>query len=317
LAVKELIQTELNYQDDLKMVRDVFFKPLGSSGCLTGAELREITANWDELERIARDFCKELKRLRSEDSYEAVGNLVVSKLADLQGFVQFGELQQNSLDLLETKERKDPKFKTVYAQCCANPVTRGFKLDYYMHLPIARVTKYPLVVERILKYTSNAANVEPLQTALEGLKCLCSEVNRRATDVENLRMLHWCETHVKLEGLKPKLTFQSETHSLGYRRFLHSGILYKAKSNRMLVGLLFNDLLMLTIPDNTIDHPDSFKVRRFVHTNDGIYLTQVILVLFISAHSNIRCQPDPLQTAAVVVEMQCDGGCPTRCAATS
>lgn len=260
LAIQELIQTEHNYMEDLKMVRQVFFKPLGDSGCLTPAEMKELSANWDELERITKMFCKELKKLNSEDSYDSVGDLVLGKLAQLQGFVAFGEAQQSCLDLLERKERKDPKFRAIYTQCCANPVTRGFKLDYYMHLPIARVTKYPLVIERILKYSINEVTVLGLQSALDGLKGLCAEVNRRATDVENLRMLQWCQTHVKLEGMKPKLLFQSETHSLGLRKFLHSGILYKAKSSRMLVGLLFNDFLMLTIPDNTIDHPDSFKV---------------------------------------------------------
>ncbi|KAK6036379.1 hypothetical protein COOONC_26116 [Cooperia oncophora] len=33
------------------------------------------------------------------------------------------------------------------------------------------------------------------------------------------------------------------------RLFLHSGVLYKQRSGRLLVGILFNDFLLLTTPD--------------------------------------------------------------------
>jgi hypothetical protein len=37
---------------------------------------------------------------------------------------------------------------------------------------------------------------------------------------------------------------------------------YKAKSGRLLVGLLFNDMLMLTTPDQTIADPIGFNIVR-------------------------------------------------------
>lgn len=43
-----------------------------------------------------------------------------------------------------------------------------------------------------------------------------------------------------------QLVFNSVTNCLGPRKFLHSGKLYKAKSNKELYGFLFNDFLLLT-----------------------------------------------------------------------
>lgn len=43
-----------------------------------------------------------------------------------------------------------------------------------------------------------------------------------------------------------QLVFNSVTNCLGPRKFLHSGKLYKAKSNKELFGFLFNDFLLLT-----------------------------------------------------------------------
>uniref|UniRef100_G3UEU2 Intersectin-1 n=1 Tax=Loxodonta africana TaxID=9785 RepID=G3UEU2_LOXAF len=46
--------------------------------------------------------------------------------------------------------------------------------------------------------------------------------------------------------LPQQLVFNSVTNCLGPRKFLHSGKLYKAKSNKELYGFLFNDFLLLT-----------------------------------------------------------------------
>lgn len=43
-----------------------------------------------------------------------------------------------------------------------------------------------------------------------------------------------------------QLVFNSVTNCLGPRKFMHSGKLYKAKSNKELYGFLFNDFLLLT-----------------------------------------------------------------------
>lgn len=45
-----------------------------------------------------------------------------------------------------------------------------------------------------------------------------------------------------------QLIFNSLTNCLGPRKLLHSGKLYKTKSNKELHGLLFNDFLLLTYP---------------------------------------------------------------------
>lgn len=53
------------------------------------------------------------------------------------------------------------------------------------------------------------------------------------------RLLHCC-------SFSQQLVFNSVTNCLGPRKFLHSGKLYKAKSNKELYGFLFNDFLLLT-----------------------------------------------------------------------
>lgn len=81
-------------------------------------------------------------------------------------------------------------------------------------------------------------------------------------------MLYWSQQNIKTDTIKPTLVggvserklendifqeFTSQTRRLGPRSFLHSGVLYKVKSNKLLVGMLYNDFLMLTTPVETIE----------------------------------------------------------------
>lgn len=50
------------------------------------------------------------------------------------------------------------------------------------------------------------------------------------------------------------------TNCLGPRKFLHSGKLYKAKSNKELYGFLFNDFLLLTQVTRPLGSSASDKV---------------------------------------------------------
>lgn len=60
--------------------------------------------------------------------------------------------------------------------------------------------------------------------------------------------------------LSQQLVFNSVTNCLGPRKFLHSGKLYKAKSNKELYGFLFNDFLLLTQITKPLGSSGSDKV---------------------------------------------------------
>uniref|UniRef100_H2YPG0 PH domain-containing protein n=1 Tax=Ciona savignyi TaxID=51511 RepID=H2YPG0_CIOSA len=55
--------------------------------------------------------------------------------------------------------------------------------------------------------------------------------------------------------IKKKLVFNSKTNCLDQRRFIYCGNLYKHKSNKELVGFLFNDFLLLTTPHKPLSGP--------------------------------------------------------------
>lgn len=55
------------------------------------------------------------------------------------------------------------------------------------------------------------------------------------------------------------LTFDTNTNKLGPRQLLHYGILIKLKTNRELLGFLFNDFFMLVQANKSLGSQFSFQ----------------------------------------------------------
>uniref|UniRef100_A0A4W5LH93 PH domain-containing protein n=1 Tax=Hucho hucho TaxID=62062 RepID=A0A4W5LH93_9TELE len=102
-------------------------------------------------------------------------------------------------------------------------------------------------LSQILESTQEEhADRRPLREALERAEELCSQVNEGVREKENSDRLEWIQSHVQCEGVTENLVFNSLTNCLGPRKLLHSGKVYKMKSNKELWAFLFNDFLLLT-----------------------------------------------------------------------
>ncbi len=80
---------------------------------------------------------------------------------------------------------------------------------------------------------------------------------------ENTERLEWLQIHIDVAKtpdltLDEKLTFNSATNLMGPRKFLHHGLIKKAKSNKEIVAFLFNDFLLLTLPNQSVAPQFSF-----------------------------------------------------------
>lgn len=120
--------------------------------------------------------------------------------------------------------------------------------------PMQRITKYPLLIDKILELTPDGhVDHEDCKHAVENSKSLCEEINqiydRACNENEPFKKLFWVQQHIILPNKQVDQTidFNSETLFLGPRVLLHSGILFTG--TKMLFAFLFNDFLLLALPD--------------------------------------------------------------------
>ncbi|XP_045140771.1 intersectin-1 isoform X5 [Echinops telfairi] len=249
--IHELIVTEENYVNDLQLVTEIFQKPLMESELLTEKEVAMIFVNWKELIMCNIKLLKAL-RVRKKMSGEKmpvkmIGDILTAQLPHMQPYIRFCSCQLNGAALIQQKTDEAPDFKEFVKRLAMDPRCKGMPLSSFILKPMQRVTRYPLIIKNILENTpENHPDHSHLQHALEKAEELCSQVNEGVREKENSDRLEWIQAHVQCEGLSEQLVFNSVTNCLGPRKFLHSGKLYKAKSNKELYGFLFNDFLLLT-----------------------------------------------------------------------
>ncbi|XP_074929675.1 intersectin-1 isoform X2 [Chelonoidis abingdonii] len=249
--IHELIVTEENYVNDLQLVTEIFQKPLIESELLTEKEVAMIFVNWKELIMCNIKLLKAL-RVRKKMSGERmpvkmIGDILTAQLPHMQPYIRFCSCQLNGAALIQQKTDEVTEFKEFVKRLAMDPRCKGMPLSSFLLKPMQRVTRYPLIIKNIIENTpENHPDHSHLKHALEKAEELCSQVNEGVREKENSDRLEWIQAHVQCEGLSEQLVFNSVTNCLGPRKFLHSGKLYKAKSNKELYGFLFNDFLLLT-----------------------------------------------------------------------
>ncbi|TSO15219.1 Intersectin-2 [Bagarius yarrelli] len=221
------------------------------SGRLTEAEMSVIFVNWRELIMCNTKLLKAL-RVRKKTAGErmpvqVIGDILSSELSHLQAYIRFCSCQLNAAALLQQKTDSSSEFKLFLKKIATNYRCKGMPLSSFLLKPMQRITRYPLLIRNILENTP-AGHVDQvnLREALERAELLCSQVNEGVREKENSDRLEWLQNHVQCEGVIEHLVFNSLTNCLGPRKLLHSGRVWKAKSNKELWAFLFSDFLLFT-----------------------------------------------------------------------
>ncbi|XP_078492454.1 intersectin-1 isoform X1 [Ciona intestinalis] len=256
--VMELIASEETYLQDLETADRDFQQPLRAKKILTEQDCNTLFVNLNELIMTSAKLVKALRvrcKMRADNSI-MIGDILCEQIPHMDSYVRFCSCQLNASSMLQQRLDSNPEFKELVKLCETEKSWKGLPVSSYLVKPMQRVTKYPLLIKKIVESTpGDHPDHRNLITALEKSEELCSQVNEGVRQKENSDRLEWLQTHVQLDGLNDKLVFNSKTNCLDQRRFLHCGNLYKHKSNKELVGFLFNDFLLLTIPSKPLSGP--------------------------------------------------------------
>ncbi|XP_070767297.1 intersectin-2-like [Enoplosus armatus] len=249
--IHELIQTEDRYVEDLQIVLEVFHKPMSESGRVKDAEMAMIFVNWKELLACNTKLLKALrvrKKVGGENMpVQMIGDILAAELSHMQPYIRFCSCQINGATLLQIRIDNEPDFKNFLKKIATDYRCKGMPLSSFLLKPMQRITRYPLHIKNILECTAEGhADRGPLKEALERAEELCQQVNEGVREKENSDRLEWIQNHVQCDGAAENMVFNSLTNCLGPRKLLHSGKMYKAKSNKELWAFLFNDFLLLT-----------------------------------------------------------------------
>ncbi|XP_069975866.1 intersectin-1-like isoform X2 [Penaeus vannamei] len=255
-VIQEIINTEASYLSELQLVEQAFVQPMRTSNIVTEKELDLIFVNWSELILVNSYFDKALK-VRCVNSHGSfitmIADVLCQQIVQLTPYLRFCSLQIQGATLLGEKCSAGGPWANLIKQCQEQPAVRGLTLTSFLLKPMQRITRYPLLIKELLKYTPEGhPDHHNSQEALLAATTLCAQVNEAVSQRDNTDKLEWMQRQVICEGLQERLVFNSLTNTLGPRKLLHTGVLHKTKSKKELVVFLLSDFLLLTTPSKSV-----------------------------------------------------------------
>lgn len=248
-AIYELCQTESTHVRDLQTIVEVFYNNIQERNLLEDKARTVIFGNIEDVLLTAVSFLSDLEeRQRSSRMYiDHVGDVISDHLPRMRAYIPYCTNQSTAAKILTTQRTQNPSLDSLLHQLQAGPGGRGLDLSSYLLTPMQRLTRYPLLLNQILKYTpQDHVDYDLISRCVRVAETILDDTNERIRENESRQRLKTLSQTLYI-GDEARLDLTKPTRCLGDRKILKEETLIKAKSKtgRKLTIVLCNDLLLV------------------------------------------------------------------------
>ncbi|XP_059773450.1 rho guanine nucleotide exchange factor 37 isoform X1 [Balaenoptera ricei] len=179
LAVRELIDTEVSYLHVLQLCASDIRSHLQQ---LPQGDLDVLFSNIDDIIKVNSKLLHDLQETaaREEEQVQLIGNLFLEFQEELeQVYKVYCASYEQALLLVETY-RKEPQLQGEIQDTIEAVLPQAGRsgLSFLLVIPLQRITKYPLLLQKILENTLPDASAYPvLQRATSALQDVVTNIN--------------------------------------------------------------------------------------------------------------------------------------------
>ncbi|KAM4536439.1 rho guanine nucleotide exchange factor 11 isoform 5-T5 [Odontesthes bonariensis] len=245
-VIYELFTTEVSHLRTLRVLDKVFFQKMRS--VLNSEELACIFPNLPQVYQLHASLCEAMKKRRETHIVKDIGDVMVTRFEDAAGDEfqeQASQLccqQSQALELIKNKKRKDPRFAHLIQECEASPQCRRLQLKDLLVSEMQRLTKYPLLLDNIIKHTeASSSDLPSLQRAQACCRGILQVVNEDVRETEHRQRLSQYQRRLDAAP-------QFKTLDLTTKRMIHEGpLVWKINKDKQIEiqALLLSDCLVL------------------------------------------------------------------------
>ncbi|NXS85401.1 ARHGB factor, partial [Erpornis zantholeuca] len=196
-VINELFGTEGSHLRILRVLDLLFYQRLRRENLLSREELGLLFPNLPDLIDVHNSLWESMKKLREEGPIiREIGDLMLARFdgAAKEEFQRvaatFCSYQSLALELIKTKQRKESRFQLFMQEAESNPQCRRLQLKDLIVAEMQRLTKYPLLLENIIKCTeAGSPEQEKLIRAREQCRDVLRFVNEAVRGAENRQRL--------------------------------------------------------------------------------------------------------------------------------
>ncbi|KAJ8280592.1 hypothetical protein GJAV_G00056630 [Gymnothorax javanicus] len=257
-VINELFYTERAHLRILKVLDSVFYQKLTRDAILPPADTKRIFTNLEEIVQLHGSIAEKMTTIRkkSETVIGPMGEDLLSWFSDgeeekiKRAAGTFCSNQPFALEIIKSR-KKDGRFASFMQEAESNPVCRRLQLKDMIPVEMQRLTKYPLLLESIAKYTDDAEEKEKVKRAADCCKKILNYVNQAVKEAENKQRLEDYQRRLDLSSLKQSehpMIADFKNLDLTKRKMVHEGPLsWKVNKDKTieLYTLLLEDILVL------------------------------------------------------------------------
>ncbi|CAH2319471.1 rho guanine nucleotide exchange factor 12 isoform X3 [Pelobates cultripes] len=259
-VINELFYTERAHVRTLNVLDQVFHQRVIRESLLTAAETRSVFSNLEEILQIHVGLNEQMKAVRKRYETSLIGQIGDDVLSWFSGpeeeklkqaVATFCSNQPFALDMIKSRQKKDSRFLTFVQDAESNPLCRRQQLKDIIPTEMQRLTKYPLLLDNIAKYSDRQDEKDKIKRAAEHCRRILDYVNQAVREAENKQKLEDYQHRLDLSYLKPgEYPMIDELRSLDLtkRKMIHEGPLaWKVNRDKTidLYTLLLEDILVL------------------------------------------------------------------------
>uniref|UniRef100_M4A352 Rho guanine nucleotide exchange factor 12 n=1 Tax=Xiphophorus maculatus TaxID=8083 RepID=M4A352_XIPMA len=259
-VINELFYTERAHVGMLKVLDDVFYQRLSKDAILPPADIKNIFTNLEEVLQLHVSILEQMAAIRKRNDSLVIdlrGDDLLSWFSGAeeekikQAVGTFCSNQPFALEIIKTKQKKDSRFTSFIQEAESNRQCRRLQLKDIIPVEMLRLTKYPLLLDNIVKYTDDPVEKHKVKQAADCCRKILSHVNQALKESEDKQKLEDYQRRLDLSSLKQTdnpVILELKNLDLTKKTLIHEGPLsWKMNKDKTieLYTLLLEDILVL------------------------------------------------------------------------
>ncbi|KAI6177629.1 hypothetical protein M3Y97_00928700 [Aphelenchoides bicaudatus] len=267
-SINEFYHTERTHVRNLKVICRFFFKPIVEQKLGSREFVKLVFGNLDELLELHSGMFQRMRvvneQWKKDPAYDGLYGRMGETIANFFNgedgekmqkiTAAFCQDQQQGLRVLAERRQKDEQLAAFLIKAESNPLCRKFQLKDLMPVEIQRLSKFPLLLDSILRYTNESSDeFEQYTKASMGAKRLLSAVNTAKRDTENRRYLE--ELNKKIEmpsGNRASDSYIRKYFDIMQYRYVYDGdVVWRHSRGKSDMRLILLDHLLILLTKGT------------------------------------------------------------------
>ncbi|XP_022609540.1 rho guanine nucleotide exchange factor 12 isoform X2 [Seriola dumerili] len=259
-VINELFYTERAHVRMLRVLDHVFYQKLSKEAILPPADIKNIFTNLEEILQLHVSILEQMAAIRKRNESSVIDQIGDDLLSWFSGGEEekikqavgtFCSNQPFALEIIKTKQKKDSRFTSFIQEAESNRLCRRLQLKDIIPVEMLRLTKYPLLLDNIAKYTDNTTERDKVKQAADCCRKILNHVNQAVKESEDKQRLEDYQRRLDLSSLKQTdnpMILELKNLDLTKKTMVHEGPLsWKVNKDKTieLYTLLLEDILVL------------------------------------------------------------------------